>query len=72
MTTIPDNEFYEHYTGDMMSADTMYHTYLKFYNKKKCIVCEKQWWQKKDSPILSDLCPVCRKKNLLRDNPNNL
>ena len=61
---IPDNEFSEICTGDMESADTMYHGYLVRYDEMKCDNCGDTWWQKKDKPIVSRLCVKCRRDNL--------
>lgn len=46
MELIPDNEFSEQFTGDMFTADTMYHNYLAHYTKFKCEYCGEECWIK--------------------------
>ena len=61
---IPFNEFSEQFTGDMISADTMYHHYQKDYRKIVCVQCGLEFWRKKSEAVESDICGKCLKENI--------
>jgi hypothetical protein len=68
---ISDFEFTNDIDG-FPSADVMYHNYLKYYDKKTCVKCSKEWWQKKTMPIQTDLCVECRKESIKLMNLENI
>lgn len=61
ITRLPYNEFSDFCSGDMPSADTMYHAYQKLYNQKFCVKCGREYWLKKTDPMQSDVCGKCKK-----------
>ncbi len=62
MKTLPNNEFSEQFTGDMITMDESYHKYLALYNLLKCNFCGKEHWRKKTDLSILKKCLKCGKE----------